>query len=64
MSNEYINYGEMPLGLGMALSKNVPAMEEFAKMSKAEKSTFISGCKKVNSKQEMQQYVNNLVQSY
>lgn len=62
MNKDYINCGEMPLGLGMALSKNVPAMEEFSKMSSLEKNNFINGCKKVTSKAEMQNYVNSLVQ--
>lgn len=64
INKDYINCGEMPLGLGMALSKNLPAMEQFAKMSSLEKTNFIKGCKQVNSKNEMQNYVNSLVKTF
>lgn len=60
MDRDYINCSEMPLGLGMALSRNIPAMEQFSKMTTADKNSFIIGCKNVNSKEEMQEYVNTL----
>lgn len=60
MDRDYINCTEMPLGLGMALSRNIPAMEQFSKMSVSEKRAFILGCKKVSSKEEMQEYVDAL----
>ena len=44
----------MPLGLGMALAKNLPAMEKFSLMPSNDKENFIKGCKGVNSKEEMQ----------
>lgn len=53
----------MPLGLGMALAKNLPAMEKFSLMPPNEKENFIKGCKSVNSKDEMQSYVNSLTSS-
>ncbi|MCI7804012.1 MAG: hypothetical protein MR503_02900 [Oscillospiraceae bacterium] len=61
MNRDYINCSEMPLGLGMALSRNIPAMERFSMMETAEKNAFIEGCKRVNSKEEMQNYVDSLV---
>ncbi len=63
LNKDYINCGEMPMGLGMALSKNLPAMEQFSKMSAVQKNHFIEGCKNVRSKAEMQNYVNTLVSS-
>ena len=51
----------MPMGLGMALSRNIPAMEQFSKMTTAEKNSFINGCKNVNSKEEMQEYLDTLI---
>lgn len=63
MDRNYINCGELPLGLGMALSRNIPAMERFSKMQAAEKKAFIEGCKKVDSKEEMQNYVDSLTVS-
>lgn len=61
LDKDYINCSEMPMGLGMALSRNIPAMERFSKMTTLEKNSFIEGCKNVNSKQEMQNYVNSLM---
>lgn len=61
MDRDYINCSEMPLGLGMALSRNIPALEHFSKMTTAEKNSFIDGCKNVNSKEEMQEYVDTLI---
>lgn len=60
VDRDYINCSEMPLGLGMALSRNIPAMERFSRMPAAEKNAFIEGCKGVNSKEEMQNYVDSL----
>ncbi len=52
---------ELPLGLGMALAKNVEAMNRFSAMSKQQQQQIIEHTKVINSKQEMQQYVNSLV---
>ena len=63
LEKDYINCGEMPLGLGMAPAKNLPAMEKFSLMPSNDKENFIKGCKGVNSKEEMQDYVNSLISS-
>lgn len=63
MERDYINCNDLPMGLSMALARNIPAMEQFSKMETAQKESFISGCKKVRSKKEMQEYVNRLAQS-
>ena len=54
------NY-EMPIGLSMALALNPEAMEKFATLTKAQKQEIINGTHSIKSKEEMQQYVNNLI---
>lgn len=53
-------FADVPLGFGMALSKNVDAMEAFAKLSETERQSVINKARSVQSKQEMQQFVNSL----
>lgn len=48
---------ELPLGMGMALAQNISAMERFASMSEAEKQAVIDGAHGVQSKAEMQAYL-------
>ncbi len=60
MNKGYINCGDMPMGLGMALSRNLSAMTAFSLMSPEEKQNVISGCHKIGSKEEMQEYVQSL----
>lgn len=52
---------ELPLGLGMAFAKNVEAMNRFSTMTKQQQQQIIEHTKVINSKQEMQQYVDSLV---
>lgn len=52
---------EMPLGFGMALAQNPEAMQKFAMLSEDKKQEIIVGTHSVKSKEEMHQYVNNLV---
>lgn len=52
---------EMPLGFGMALAQNSEAMQKFAMLSEDKKQEIIVGTHSVKSKEEMHQYVNNLV---
>lgn len=61
LNRDYIDCGNIPLGLGAALSKNVTAMEEYSKMSKYDKNKFINGSKNINSKDDMNNYVNSLI---
>ena len=55
-----MNRNDLPLGLGMALSKNEPAMKQFEALSEQQKSAVINRTKKINSKYEMQCLVNGL----
>lgn len=51
---------ELPLGLGMAFAKNPEAMNRFSAMTKQQQQQIIEHTKVINSKLEMQQYVNSL----
>lgn len=54
------NNNDLPLGFGMALMENPKAFTAFAHMSDAQQQSVISGAHSVNSKQEMQAYVNSI----
>ncbi|MGN1420820.1 MAG: hypothetical protein ACI4XC_04855 [Eubacterium sp.] len=51
---------DLPLGFGMALAQNEPAMKRFEMLSESQKAEIISKSHSVNSKQEMQNLVNSL----
>ena len=52
---------EMPVGFAMALAQNPEAMKKFAMLSQEKKQEIIDGTHSVRSKDEMHQYVNDLV---
>ena len=52
---------EMPVGFAMALAMNPDAMQKFSLMSEAQKQEILAGVHTIGSKEEMQQYVNSLV---
>lgn len=51
---------DLPLGLGMALVQNVNAMERFAELSPDEQRQIIDHTHSINSKSEMQSFVQSL----
>lgn len=51
----------LPLGFGMALAMNEPAMRGYAGLTEAEKEQIILQCKDVKTKKEMQKIVKSLV---
>ena len=53
------NTPNIPVGLGMALSENVDALNYFGTLSKDEQQQIISHAHSVESKEEMQNYVDN-----
>ncbi len=55
---------EMPVGLGMALAKNPEAMQKFASLTEKQKWEVVSGTHAVESRKEMQQYVENIITAY
>lgn len=59
-----MNSIEMPVGLGMALAMNPEAMERFSSLSDRQKQQIISGTHSIKSRREMQQYVQNIIESY
>ena len=52
---------DIPMGLGMALMQNKPAMDYFSSLSDAEKQQIIEHTHVIRSKEEMQSYVDSLV---
>jgi len=55
-------YGrDIPMGLGMALMQNPPAMTYFANLSAQEQQAVIDRTHSIGSKQEMRAYVNSFV---
>lgn len=51
---------DLPMGLGMALVQNVSAMERFAELSPDEQRQIIDQTHTINSKSEMQSFVQSL----
>lgn len=54
---------DLPLGFGMALAQNEPAMKKFESMTEAEKAAILQQTHSVRSKQEMQQLVSSLAEN-
>ena len=52
---------EMPVGFAMALAMNPKAMQKFGSLSEEQKQQIIAGTHAVKSRDEMHQYVSNLV---
>ena len=51
----------LPLGFGMALAQNVDAMEYFAALPKQKQEEIIGHTHQIESKQEMHDYVQSLI---
>ena len=52
---------ELPQGFSMALAQRPEAMRRFAALPEAERRAVVAGCRQVDSKQEMQAYVDRLM---
>jgi len=57
----YTNNPEIPLGLGIALSENMNAMNYFSSLSKDQQRQIIDQTHQIQSKSEMQAFVNSLI---
>lgn len=57
MDNEKL---ELPVGFGMALAMNEPAMKSFEALSESEKRNVLAQIHNINSKEEMRAFVDNL----
>lgn len=55
---------DMPVGLGMALAMNPEAMQKFAMLPDEKKWQVVSGTHAVGSREEMRQYVENIITAY
>lgn len=58
-----MNYEDIPVGFGMALSQNPNGLRVFMSLSEKERSRVIIRTASISSKEEMRQYVNRLVES-
>ncbi len=58
-----INYKEeLPIGFGLSLAMNEPAMERFSGMTEQKKEALVERSKTVSSKGEMEQLVSEVAQ--
>lgn len=53
---------ELPMGFGMALAMNEPAMKGYAGLTESEKEDLILRCRDAKTKEDMQRIVDSLVQ--
>lgn len=58
--NSAKNNLELPLGFGIALSKNIDAMQYFSSLSLQHQKEIIDQTHDISSKDEMQRFVDNL----
>ena len=56
----YANGPEIPMGLGMALAQNTPAMNHFSALPDDQKQRIIEHTHQIQSKEQMQQFVQKL----
>lgn len=52
--------GNLPIGFGVSLAANAKSMERFACMSDIEKEAVVEKSRQMNTREEMEQFVNNL----
>lgn len=55
-----IDNNEFPLGFTMELAQHSDILNQFARLSKEEQASIVSGAKQVRSRGEMRSYVENL----
>lgn len=59
----FINGQDIPVGLGMAMAQNPKAMDYFAKLDSNGKQHIINAVHGINSKSQMQQFVDDMAHS-
>lgn len=59
--NDGYTLGALPLGFGMALAMNEPAMKAYAGLTESEKEKILMRCRDARSKEEMRRIVDSLV---
>ena len=55
--------GDMPIGFGLSLAANAKSMEAFANMSDAEKTQAVEKSRQMQTRADMEQFVNSLGES-
>ena len=55
-----MDFYKVPIGFGMALAVNEPAMNAYAKMTEAQKQAILNKAHNVRSEKEMNDLVNTL----
>ena len=55
---------EIPLGLGMALSRNMEAMRYFSALSSDQQQRVIDGAAQIGSKEDMRAYVKTISEKF
>lgn len=61
MNNKFDPQSDMPVGLKMALTQNLNALNKFTDLPEQGQINFIEGARQVKTKQDMTAYVQNLV---
>jgi len=59
MSKNMVNGPDVPMGLGMALAMNLPAMNYFSGLSHESQQQIIERTHNIQSKEEMQSFVES-----
>lgn len=57
---DYMQNGQLPLGLAMGLGMNTDAMSRFGRMTEAEKEDLIFKARDAKTKEEMDRIINSL----
>lgn len=60
MINNIVGSDEIPMGLGMALAKNLNAMNYFSSLDASSQKQIIDHTHSIRSKEEMQDFVSRL----
>lgn len=56
-----MDFTKIPIGFGMALAVNEPAMAKYAAMTEQQKQAVLDKARNARSEQEMRQIVNNII---
>ena len=56
-----MDFYKVPIGFGMALAMNQPAMNAYAAMTEAQKQDILSQARNARSEQEMHRIVNSMI---
>lgn len=64
MNRNLLGDRDVPIGMGMALAQNVHSMQYFSSLGKEQQQEIISQTQGIQSKEEMQEFVDNLSKDY